>query len=652
MADRNVYNLQTPDGNLYEAVDADTATKAVQAGARFADPVVKLWSPESGQEYEFDAESAIEGLQRGGVLVGSRAHKVGTTGKLESFARGALQDVTFGMADEALGGIKSVFSDKTYEQERDAIREANDIAQEANPMTYMGGGVAGSLATAALPVVGLAGKVRTGLTSGLVGRSAMVGAVQGGLGGLGYSREENAADIAKDAALGAGMGFGVGGLTALGSKALKGFTDKITDAVDEAVDPALNRIGIFGPKKSNLSGEALEKTKLAGDVMKELGGFEKLADGRYRNLTELKDFATKAKAELSDAYDAMRPRLHEHAVQPTDTLKLVREMQSYAARVIDEAPPALQSNIRVQMNHAANKALDAETLGDLLEARRIFRGHVNTYGKAEGYKIPAMEQASRKVAALFDEVLTEGAENASPGLGIELKKIDRLYGGAREAEKLFAERAAKELANASVGFMPLRDMAAGQITGAVASMAGVAAPIAVPIGVAGGLLHSAARTVQGRQYRMAMGETIQNMRDLAANKLPRSVVGIQEWAKRNIAMIDQQAPQLSATARKIASATTPADAENLVRQIVPQITHLMHPHEYPSYIDGRVYTDADKLAVNKRIDTLELSTQERALLKHQVNSKGIVDPRAVSQTNEDEPYSVLGFDQKLRKLGY
>ncbi len=144
-------------------------------------------------------------------------------GKLESFGRGALQGASFGFSDEITGGIESAFTDKTYQQARDEAREANRLAEEANPLTYLGGNLVGAVA---VPVPGGAiasGGLRAATTLGRTARLAGVGAVAGGLGAAGSSEadltdlennprnlDEFQSDVTAGAAGGAVMGPLVG----------------------------------------------------------------------------------------------------------------------------------------------------------------------------------------------------------------------------------------------------------------------------------------------------------------------------------------------------------------------------------------------------------------------------------------------------------
>lgn len=80
--------------------------------------------------------------------------------QLESFARGASQGSTMGWGDElsaALGALLATETDKELQRDysdryalvRDDIRAQNEAAQVDNPKTYLGGQIAGGVATAA-----------------------------------------------------------------------------------------------------------------------------------------------------------------------------------------------------------------------------------------------------------------------------------------------------------------------------------------------------------------------------------------------------------------------------------------------------------------------------------------------------------------------
>jgi len=147
---------------------------------------------------------------------GFEAYDPNAVSKIESFGRGALQGATMGFSDEITGGLESLFTKKTYEQARDESRAANKKAEEDNAKTYMGGNIAGGVATAFVPVLNAAKGASLAVKLGK-------GAVQGGLDSLGSSNAENfSGQQVKDVATGLSVGGGVtGGIHGIGKVASK-----------------------------------------------------------------------------------------------------------------------------------------------------------------------------------------------------------------------------------------------------------------------------------------------------------------------------------------------------------------------------------------------------------------------------------------------
>jgi len=154
---------------------------------------------------------------------------------LESGGLGAVDSASFGFADEAAGALKGSLSGalktaiskatgkldvtdqdvKDYLSNRDAFREKLKAAQSENPASYTAGQVGGGLATALIPG-GIAAKAAQGASAGAkilqgLKSGAQVGALQGGIGGLGASESDNLTDTAQDVGIGAGVGGALGG---------------------------------------------------------------------------------------------------------------------------------------------------------------------------------------------------------------------------------------------------------------------------------------------------------------------------------------------------------------------------------------------------------------------------------------------------------
>jgi hypothetical protein len=159
---------------------------------------------------------------------------------VESALRGAAQGASLGFADEITGGLESLLTDKSYEQARDESRANYKQAETANPVTFGAGNVAGAVGTS-LIVPGMAG------AASVAGRAAQA-AAGGALSGLGQSEATDATGMAKDAALGAGLGAG---LSTIGDKVVAPAIRKVGEYADDALQAV--------SKKSPVINQALAK---------------------------------------------------------------------------------------------------------------------------------------------------------------------------------------------------------------------------------------------------------------------------------------------------------------------------------------------------------------------------------------------------------
>lgn len=197
-----------------------------------------------GKSYEINApDDATEDDVRAYVLkeastpAASKAAepKGPSVSPVESFGRGALQGATFGFSDEIYGGAKGLYDKAfgsgdfsgTYAKERDAVRAANDRAQQANPTSFFAGEIGGGFAVpGGAAKLGLRG-AKTAVDAGLGARSlaaAKEGAAYGAAYGFGKG-EGNAPEQAMSTvvgALGGGLlGGAVPGAIQIGSAAFR-----------------------------------------------------------------------------------------------------------------------------------------------------------------------------------------------------------------------------------------------------------------------------------------------------------------------------------------------------------------------------------------------------------------------------------------------
>lgn len=118
--------------------------------------------------------------------------------KLESALRGGAQGLTFGFPDEATAILERVLTGKPYEQALQESRQAYKEAQEANPVTYIGSEIGGSI----IPALATGG----GSTPLTLSRLATIGAIEGGVRGLGYSEGQKIKEKVQDIGVGAVLG--------------------------------------------------------------------------------------------------------------------------------------------------------------------------------------------------------------------------------------------------------------------------------------------------------------------------------------------------------------------------------------------------------------------------------------------------------------
>lgn len=152
-------------------------------------------------------------------------------GAVESFGRGVGQGGTLGFGDEIAAGLDTAVSkvpglrdvaqwlepgrklsplndpNVTYEQRRTEHRNVNAEAQQANPVAYGGGELAGAVATSVIP--GVAPARGAGLAA-MAGKAALVG----GANALGNSEADLTKGEFGQAAIDTGTGAAISGLTA------------------------------------------------------------------------------------------------------------------------------------------------------------------------------------------------------------------------------------------------------------------------------------------------------------------------------------------------------------------------------------------------------------------------------------------------------
>ena len=142
------------------------------------------------------------------IVASVRRGNAPDVGQAESFARGTADMLSFGTADEITAGLSSglgLWGD--YDKDLTETRNAYKAAQDANPMTYLGGQVAGGI----LPAIVSGGASAPASLGALALQGAKTGLMQGAAYGFGSGEGgvgNRLASAAGGAALGAGAGAG------------------------------------------------------------------------------------------------------------------------------------------------------------------------------------------------------------------------------------------------------------------------------------------------------------------------------------------------------------------------------------------------------------------------------------------------------------
>lgn len=214
-----------------------------------------------------------------------------------SALRGAVQGLTFGLADESYGlmqGIGGMISgegfSKAYDRGVSEYRGRDKAAKEANPITSTVGEIAGGMGTG----LGLAGSGATLMRAGMtlpqaIGRGAIEGAAYGAAYGAGNA-EGGLNERAQGAIEGAGIGAGIGGAAPI-----------VARGIGAAVGRAASPVSIPAERKAAISVLEREGVPLSAG---QRSGSEALrfAESHLGNAPFAGGQATKAMERQSEAF--------------------------------------------------------------------------------------------------------------------------------------------------------------------------------------------------------------------------------------------------------------------------------------------------------------------------------------------------------------
>jgi hypothetical protein len=338
---------------------------------------------ESGQQFEVD-EDKLHDAEKDGYLPivsnGKEEHRVASAdlpkamadgykpllsapevSELESLGRGAFQGATFGFSDEIVGGLESLFTDKTYEQARDESRANNAAAQEANPASYLTGDIGASVATSFVPGLGFLNAAKGAKLATVAGKAAL----QGGIAGAGYSDEKDAAGILKDTATGVALGAGTGAAFHGVGKALKSdkgkvIADYLSDKFHKVTDSASDLV----TSSPNGTAKAVRELGFAErNKLRDLSA-EEVENRILKSKDSLEDIFAKSSPEITNKYSSLEQEALENVYKQDHELASKMENNLLAGLDVTDELDSLKG--KLTQDHTALGKFGNE-LGDTLK---------------------------------------------------------------------------------------------------------------------------------------------------------------------------------------------------------------------------------------------------------------------------------------------
>lgn len=453
--------------------------------------------------------------------------------QLSALGRGAAQGLTLGFGDEIYGAGRGLLekvnpSESTkdmplsdlYSMYRDIQRAKNKQAEEAFPKTYLAGNVAGGFA----PAIATGGSLPA-----LIGTGAAMG--------LGASESEDVGGMAKDTAIGAGLGaLGAGAGKVVGKgislagKGLGTAAEKIgiSKSAGELKDLAAHQMeGAAKIPVKNLDkglGEVMLEEGLDPSKPKEL--VAKVAKNMSDNRQELNQTVQEAQNKLSAM---LGQKIEGQAVDPSRMLdvpsktELISELNNRLNTELGEkyrySPKDwanIQQTLKPFLTDITNNSDNITALNNVKE--KIYQT-VNSLGKDPynmGTNTPVIE-ALKIVGNISKRRISSMADAVEEGLGGKIDSLNQKYGQYANIKSAGDKLLGQEF---KAPTLPIQSMGAKDVVkgaiGAIRSPIKSAAKLA-----AGAIDANAPDQVQMAQKLMgkAAKKTAQSSSDMAASKI-------------------------------------------------------------------------------------------------------------------------------------
>lgn len=642
MATSKIRLLNPETGNVGE-IDADRVPEAINAGAQLVDDI-ELYNPETGGTGKIRPEMARDALAAGALPIGSRAHAIATTGKLESGARGLAQGATMGFFDELQAAVRSPFSDRTYEELRDEYRESDKIAEEANPVTYKGTEFGGGIGTAFIPGLGIAKAAKGASTAMTLGREIALGTKLGAISGAGYSEKDTLPELAEDTIRGGVAGGALGAGFNVAGKALGAVAKPAINQLRQSLDPTVQRMLALGAKARDLTGVRGGRVESAVEKANQLGLFKADEGMLPPNLNEL---VTRMESMRSSAADGMSEIFSKVKGQRIGIDDVIDEgLTSRLDDLMRNAPPDERAKLANTISEVMDDVIKSEgDLGKLWQVKKNTGRWVGPDWERAANRLPSESEAYQAINQALGSKLEQVTENIATSTNNQtLRQLNEQYGAMATLQDMARKQEAAGMWQASAGGFRVRDW----VTGLGASAVG--GPIA---GFAGAAASKAYGSTPGRLLRAQIGEKLhigQQQQAAAAGAIPRSLSGFKQWLIGKEQLIDQFAPGLRPELQRILQSPE-GRAEVELRAIMPMFQQFMAPSPYQSEFNGKVSAPQDRLTITNQLQEMKLKPSELALRLSMLNKDGTI-PSEVYAPPEEYGDELESFANRLMTMGY
>lgn len=347
--------------------------------------------------------------------------KESSVSPLTSAARGGVQGLSLDFADELAGGLKHPVEaarqagdslgltkhapeeTANYRKERDSYRAADKAAKDANPMSFLGGNLVGSLA--------------------VPGTGAVKLAAQGLAHGVGGNDSEDVQDLALSGALGAGAGAAIGAGAPMLAKGAKGLGQRLSS------------------KAEQLAENATGATRMQAEKFAPGAGRQLLDRGVVKALSRPSDVAKRATEQLEASQSGIGSALgkldEQGASLPKEQIlnSLKGQLEELSA---DPSKAAISRKLRTMIQDIESESVsDSIPLSAAEEMKRGYQGMSN-------YAKPNTTEASKRVASTFRQGVEDQANAVDPELASQFNSNKETYGLLRPIQEAAQKRALQQ----------------------------------------------------------------------------------------------------------------------------------------------------------------------------------------------------------------